>query len=168
MVSFSCEVCNDTIVKKKLSTHQSQCRGAYFTCIDCSTTFFNNDHVKHTSCISEAEKYEGALYRGKKTQQGKQAQQQVPKPVTSKPVEEPKKEEKHAKVEKTKDQKDKKNKNKKDSNSSGSSLDISKPTSMYKIVKDLKKNKNISEKEILKSFKIEKNDKGELVLVADI
>lgn len=157
-------------MKKKLSTHQSQCRGAYFTCIDCSTTFLNNDHVKHTSCITEAEKYEGALYRGKKTQQGKQVQQQVPKPVTSKPVEEPKKEEKHVKGEKTKDQKDKKNKNrdKKDSNSSGSTLDISKPTSMYKIVKDLKKNKNISEKEILKSFKIEKNDKGELVLVADI
>lgn len=126
--------------------------------------------MKHTSCISEAEKYEGALFRGKKTQQGKQTQQQAPKPVAAKPVEKPKQEEKTA-VEENKDKKekkDRKDRNRKGSKSSDSPLDISKPTSMYKIVKDLKKNKKISEKEILKSFKIEKNDKGELVLVADL
>lgn len=66
MVSFSCEVCNDTVVKKKLDQHRQRCHGAYFTCIDCSTTFSGSDYRNHTQCISEAEKYEKALYRGKK------------------------------------------------------------------------------------------------------
>ena len=64
MVSFSCEVCNDTVIKKKLDQHAQRCRGAYFTCIDCSTTFQGTDYRKHTSCISEAEKYEKGLYKG--------------------------------------------------------------------------------------------------------
>ena len=42
---------------------------AYFTCIDCSTTFQGTDYRKHTSCISEAEKYEKGLYKGKNKQQ---------------------------------------------------------------------------------------------------
>ncbi|OBA21002.1 hypothetical protein METBIDRAFT_14544, partial [Metschnikowia bicuspidata var. bicuspidata NRRL YB-4993] len=65
MVSFSCEVCNDTVIKKKLDQHRQRCYDAYFTCIDCSTTFHGNDHKSHTQCISEAEKYEKALYKGK-------------------------------------------------------------------------------------------------------
>lgn len=64
MVSFSCEVCNEALVKKKLDQHRQRCRGAYFTCIDCSHTFSNSDYRLHTSCISEAEKYEKALYKG--------------------------------------------------------------------------------------------------------
>lgn len=32
MVSFSCEVCNDTVKKPKLDQHAGRCRGAYFTC----------------------------------------------------------------------------------------------------------------------------------------
>ncbi|KAK9240263.1 hypothetical protein V1525DRAFT_395483 [Lipomyces kononenkoae] len=63
MVSFSCEVCNDTIVKKKLMQHRSACSGAYFTCLDCQTTFPGLDFQKHTSCISEAEKYQKSLYK---------------------------------------------------------------------------------------------------------
>ncbi|KAI5961820.1 uncharacterized protein KGF55_003791 [Candida pseudojiufengensis] len=76
MVSFSCEVCNDTVLKKKLGQHQQRCYGAYFTCIDCSTTFQGDDHNKHTSCISEAEKYEKGLYKGKKKQPQQQQKQQ--------------------------------------------------------------------------------------------
>ncbi|KAK9494391.1 hypothetical protein V1508DRAFT_454504 [Lipomyces doorenjongii] len=63
MVSFSCEVCNDTIVKKKLMQHRSTCAGAHFTCLDCQTTFQGLDFQKHTSCISEAEKYQKGLYK---------------------------------------------------------------------------------------------------------
>ncbi|KAK9367195.1 hypothetical protein V1509DRAFT_627257 [Lipomyces kononenkoae] len=63
MVSFSCEVCNDTIVKKKLMQHKGSCSGAYFTCLDCQTTFQGLDFQKHTSCISEAEKYQKSLYK---------------------------------------------------------------------------------------------------------
>lgn len=33
---------------------------------DCSTTFNGQEYKTHTSCISEAEKYQGALYKGKK------------------------------------------------------------------------------------------------------
>ncbi|KAK9375647.1 uncharacterized protein V1513DRAFT_441515 [Lipomyces chichibuensis] len=63
MVSFSCEVCNDTVVKKKLMQHRSTCAGAHFTCLDCQTTFQGLDFQKHTSCISEAEKYQKGLYK---------------------------------------------------------------------------------------------------------
>jgi cell growth-regulating nucleolar protein len=35
------------------------------TCVDCSVTFYGNDYAAHTSCISEAEKYEKSLYKGK-------------------------------------------------------------------------------------------------------
>lgn len=90
MVSFSCEVCNDTVIKKKLDQHQQRCYGAYFTCIDCSTTFSGNDHRAHTSCISEAEKYEKALYKGpQKKQKGKASSlpNAVQEPVKSAPSE---------------------------------------------------------------------------------
>jgi cell growth-regulating nucleolar protein len=41
------------------------CRTPSLTILsDCSTTFQNQDYKSHTSCISEAEKYQGALYRG--------------------------------------------------------------------------------------------------------
>lgn len=65
MVSFSCEVCNDTIIKKKLDQHTQRCYGAYFTCIDCSTTFEGTEYRKHTSCITEDEKYQKSLYKKK-------------------------------------------------------------------------------------------------------
>ncbi|KAK9455476.1 hypothetical protein V1511DRAFT_510337 [Dipodascopsis uninucleata] len=66
MVSFSCEVCNDTIVKKKLMQHRNSCPGAYFTCLDCQTTFQGVEFQAHTSCISEAEKYQKSLYKAPK------------------------------------------------------------------------------------------------------
>ncbi|KAK9488439.1 hypothetical protein V1527DRAFT_510548 [Lipomyces starkeyi] len=69
MVSFSCEVCNDTIVKKKLMQHRSTCFGAHFTCLDCQTTFQGLDFQKHTSCISEAEKYQKGLYQASSKKQ---------------------------------------------------------------------------------------------------
>ena len=65
MVSFSCEQCNDVIPKKKLDQHRNQCRRAIFTCLDCSTTFRGTEYRSHTSCISEAQKYQGHLYREK-------------------------------------------------------------------------------------------------------
>lgn len=91
MVSFSCEVCNDTVVKKKLEQHQQRCRGAYFSCIDCSVTFHNNDHRQHTSCISEAEKYEKALYKGKNQPKAQQKAQPVREAKLAEAAKEPKK-----------------------------------------------------------------------------
>ncbi|KAJ9098322.1 hypothetical protein QFC19_006446 [Naganishia cerealis] len=65
MVSFQCDGCGDTIKKPQLDKHRNRCWST-FSCIDCSTTFHGTDYKAHTSCISEAEKYQGALYKGKK------------------------------------------------------------------------------------------------------
>ncbi|KAF2663120.1 hypothetical protein BT63DRAFT_461638 [Microthyrium microscopicum] len=69
MVSFSCENCGDVLTKKKLDSHRGQCRGASFTCIDCMVHFHATEYRSHTSCISEAQKYQGALYKEKKGKQ---------------------------------------------------------------------------------------------------
>ena len=93
MVSFSCEVCCSSVhfkdgleratvrllttlrlrsqacgeiyAKKKLDQHARQCRGATFTCLDCMRWFPGSTYREHTSCISEAQKYQGALYKEK-------------------------------------------------------------------------------------------------------
>ncbi|ORX39891.1 hypothetical protein BD324DRAFT_615390 [Kockovaella imperatae] len=88
MVSFQCDGCADTVKKPKLDQHRQRC-WASFTCLDCSQTFNNQDYKKHTSCISEAEKYQGALYRGPK-KGGAQANGE--RPVKSKAPQEPVKE----------------------------------------------------------------------------
>ncbi|KAI9695768.1 MAG: hypothetical protein M1820_008440 [Bogoriella megaspora] len=67
MVSFSCENCGDVLAKKKLDSHRGQCYGASFTCLDCMVTFHGTDYRAHTSCISEAQKYQGAHYREKRS-----------------------------------------------------------------------------------------------------
>lgn len=56
--------CNDVVTKPKLDKHWAVCR-ASFDCIDCSKHFATPaDYKGHTSCISEAEKYQKALYNG--------------------------------------------------------------------------------------------------------
>ncbi|KAH9058791.1 hypothetical protein EDB87DRAFT_1563747, partial [Lactarius vividus] len=58
--------CTDIVKKPKLDRHYDQCR-ASFTCIDCSATFAGPSQWKgHTSCITEAEKYQKSLYKGPK------------------------------------------------------------------------------------------------------
>jgi len=65
-VSFQCDACTDVVKKPKLDRHYGQCR-ASFTCIDCSATFTCPSQWKgHTSCITEAEKYQKSLYKGSK------------------------------------------------------------------------------------------------------
>ncbi|CAI7671578.1 unnamed protein product [Penicillium palitans] len=83
MVSFSCEACGDVLTKKKLDPHRGQCRGASFTCIDCMVHFYGLEYRAHTSCMTEAQKYQGALYKekpqkGKKGQNNKQNPNQTP------------------------------------------------------------------------------------------
>ena len=52
--------------KPKLDRHYGQCRSS-FTCIDCSKTFAAPIEWKgHTSCITEAEKYQKSVYKGSK------------------------------------------------------------------------------------------------------
>ncbi|KAI9142302.1 hypothetical protein BKA69DRAFT_1124259 [Paraphysoderma sedebokerense] len=66
MVSFVCDSCQETLKKAKLDNHTYRCRNYQFTCIDCNTSFHGTEYRSHTSCISEAEKYQKALYRPKK------------------------------------------------------------------------------------------------------
>ncbi|KAM0721846.1 hypothetical protein Q7P37_002771 [Cladosporium fusiforme] len=79
MVSFSCENCGDILTKKKLDPHRNQCRGASYTCIDCMVHFYGTEYRAHTSCMTEAQKYQGHLYRGEK-KKGQQQQQQQNQP----------------------------------------------------------------------------------------
>lgn len=66
MVFFVCEGCNETLKKNKVDAHAARCRNCWaVSCVDCSVVFEGNDYAAHTSCISEAQKYEGSLYREK-------------------------------------------------------------------------------------------------------
>ncbi|KAI9885641.1 MAG: Mcm2-7 hexameric complex component [Watsoniomyces obsoletus] len=71
MVSFSCESCNDVLPKKRLDAHIQSCWNASFTCLDCMQHFMGTEYRAHTSCISEAQKYQGALYRSDKERRSK-------------------------------------------------------------------------------------------------
>lgn len=74
MVFFVCEGCNETLKKNKVDAHAARCRNCWaVSCVDCSVVFKGNDYAAHTSCISEAQKYEGALYR-EKSNTGKKKQ----------------------------------------------------------------------------------------------
>jgi hypothetical protein len=66
MPSFVCESCNDIVKKPAVKKHRFQCDAAAFSCIDCNRTFVGANVDAHTSCISEAEKYQGALFTPKK------------------------------------------------------------------------------------------------------
>ncbi|TVY17001.1 UPF0743 protein [Lachnellula arida] len=85
MVSFSCESCGDVLTKKKLDPHRNQCRGASFTCLDCMVHFQGNEYRAHTSCISEAQKYQGALYRPDKEKKNKQSHHNNSRAVAPEP-----------------------------------------------------------------------------------
>lgn len=45
------------------------CGSRSVSCIDCSKTFYDDEYAAHTSCISEAAKYEKSLYRGPRVKQ---------------------------------------------------------------------------------------------------
>ncbi|KAI8965827.1 hypothetical protein F5Y11DRAFT_257908 [Daldinia sp. FL1419] len=66
MVSFSCEACGDVLTKKKLDPHRNRCYDASFTCIDCMVHFYGTEYRAHSSCMSEEQKYQGALYKPKR------------------------------------------------------------------------------------------------------
>ena len=59
MVSFSCSRCGDVVKKPKVQTHAQQCGTGAFSCVDCMETFDLNSIQKHTSCLSEADRYQG-------------------------------------------------------------------------------------------------------------
>ncbi|ORE13131.1 hypothetical protein BCV71DRAFT_152798, partial [Rhizopus microsporus] len=52
--------CGDVIKKPKLPSHR--CRST-FSCIDCSVTFQGRAWETHTSCITEAQKFQKHIYQ---------------------------------------------------------------------------------------------------------
>ena len=79
MVNFICDACGQTIKKQKVEKHyQTECRNcSVLSCIDCGKDFPGDSYASHTSCISEAEKYQGKLYKGKdKANKGERKQQE--------------------------------------------------------------------------------------------
>ncbi|OWZ20695.1 hypothetical protein PHMEG_0004871 [Phytophthora megakarya] len=78
MVFFVCEGCNETLKKNKVDAHAGRCRNCWaVSCVDCSVVFEGNDYAGHTSCISEAEKYEKSLFQGDKNK-SKTGKKQTP------------------------------------------------------------------------------------------
>ncbi|KAJ2454436.1 hypothetical protein EV183_001562 [Coemansia sp. RSA 2336] len=73
MVSFVCNYCQETIKKPKLDAHTKRCRNASFSCIDCGVDFAGTTYRQHTSCMTEAEKYEGKLHKKNKGNTAKPA-----------------------------------------------------------------------------------------------
>ncbi|KAL0213445.1 hypothetical protein RCL1_007071 [Eukaryota sp. TZLM3-RCL] len=89
MVSFICSHCNATVKKPKVASHR--CPNALFSCLDCHQEFNHNSVKSHTSCVTEQEKYQGALYKGKKRNSGASEANSTPLPVTHSEVPEIKK-----------------------------------------------------------------------------
>lgn len=73
MVTFICDLCQATLKKNKVDQHCQRCRAASVSCVDCGVAFFGDDFQQHTSCISEAQKVMGHLYRGPKEKTAKTA-----------------------------------------------------------------------------------------------
>mmetsp|Transcript_36909 Transcript_36909/g.73016 ORF Transcript_36909/g.73016 Transcript_36909/m.73016 type:complete len:258 (-) Transcript_36909:44-817(-) len=65
MVYFECSKCNETVKKPKLAKHLQVCQSYYVSCIDCNKIFAWDAWEAHTSCVSEAQKYQGDLYQAK-------------------------------------------------------------------------------------------------------
>lgn len=75
MVFFLCSSCGESVKKGKVATHR--CRGVQWSCMDCGKIFDGISYNKHTICISEAEKYEGKLYKGNKSKSSKETVAQI-------------------------------------------------------------------------------------------
>mmetsp|Transcript_88760 Transcript_88760/g.248374 ORF Transcript_88760/g.248374 Transcript_88760/m.248374 type:complete len:302 (+) Transcript_88760:71-976(+) len=89
MVYFECQNCNETVKKPKLKKHLESCGSHYVSCIDCCKVFAWNEWEVHTSCISEAQKYQGKLYEGKESSNKGQKKQDTWVDNVQKMVEDP-------------------------------------------------------------------------------
>lgn len=67
MVVFECEKCNESLKKPKVAAHLLHCRSSWVTCIDCCKKFAWNEFEAHTTCVSEAQKYQGNLFQAKES-----------------------------------------------------------------------------------------------------
>ncbi|KAJ1967640.1 hypothetical protein H4R35_006654 [Dimargaris xerosporica] len=98
MVSFVCNACQETLKKPKLDQHRQRCRNAQFCCIDCSREFYGTEYRQHTSCISEAEKYQKALYKPKGKANGPGQATKKPPIASKQPTQAPHEQSQPAKI----------------------------------------------------------------------
>ena len=70
MVWFDCQ-CGESLKKPSVAKHfLSRPACQFLTCVDCNTAFSRDSYNAHTKCISEAQKYQGALYQASAKQEG--------------------------------------------------------------------------------------------------
>eukprot|EP00536_Pseudo-nitzschia_multiseries_P005301 jgi/Psemu1/238392/estExt_Genewise1.C_980006 len=73
MVFFCCDGCGETLKKNKVDAHAARCRQcASVSCVDCSVSFWGDDYRQHTSCMTEAERYEKSVYQKPKKKRNPQ------------------------------------------------------------------------------------------------
>lgn len=63
MVFFCCNGCGETLKKQKVEQHGYNCSSKSVSCIDCNVSFNGSEFRKHTQCVSEAQRYQGHLYK---------------------------------------------------------------------------------------------------------
>ena len=76
MVFFQCDSCGEALKKAKVESHRYQCRNSSVSCIDCNKVFSGNAYNQHSTCVSEAERYQGQLYKGVSNKQARKQEQQ--------------------------------------------------------------------------------------------
>lgn len=64
MVNFICDGCGASLRKNKIAEHFARCRMVSVTCFDCHVSFPDDEYKAHVECKSEAERYQGKLYKG--------------------------------------------------------------------------------------------------------
>lgn len=74
MPVFICENCNETLRRNKVATHNCGANCWYMSCMDCNKRFGWDNYLTHTQCVSEAERYQGALYVAKENKGDKKQQ----------------------------------------------------------------------------------------------
>lgn len=78
MVFFTCNKCGESLKKKDVEKHcNTRCRGPpYLTCVDCLKDFCE-EYVKHTTCVTEDDRYSAMGLKGLQTKQKSKQQQWV-------------------------------------------------------------------------------------------
>ena len=62
---FTCFACGETLKKSAVDRHSQSCKACWIiVCVDCNTRFEGGAYAAHTTCISEAEKYEKTAFKG--------------------------------------------------------------------------------------------------------
>mmetsp|Transcript_38355 Transcript_38355/g.43792 ORF Transcript_38355/g.43792 Transcript_38355/m.43792 type:complete len:258 (-) Transcript_38355:76-849(-) len=78
MVVFSCDGCGEVLKKSQVDAHAYRCRKcASVSCADCGVSYFGDDYRLHTTCITEAERYEKSVYRPPNNKKQKKNPQEV-------------------------------------------------------------------------------------------